>query len=236
MSDARIDVYLLDLDPSDEDVERLTALLEPDELAAAKRFMQPDHGRRYRVRRGRLREILAEYSGVGPGEIRYRKGAHGKPELAIGGEDVHFNSSHSAGMAMIGVSRVAPLGVDIEYMKDIADRDAVVGRFFSLAERTAFKHLPEQDKRQAFYNGWTRKEAVIKATGEGLHATLDTFDVTLVPGEPPRIAEIDGDPDLAAQWRLFDVEPSDGYAGAVAMHPPAALRDQLSITVRNPPP
>ena len=69
----------------------------------------------------------------------------------------------------------------------------------------------------AFFNCWTRKEAFIKATGEGLAHALDAFVVSLVADEPARFLDIDGDPAALARWTLHDLHPPAGYAGALVV-------------------
>jgi len=236
MSNARIDVYLFDLNPEEEEVALLCTLLNREERARAERFKAAEHTRRFIVRRARLRQVLAEHSGQAPDKIRYVTGAQGKPaplssedgtplcDARSAGPALHFNTSSSVDTGLIGVTCAAPLGVDIEQKRELTDRNAVVRRFFSAAEQRDFNSVPEADKCQAFFNAWTRKEAVIKATGEGLRTPLDSFDVTLIPGQSARLLRMTGrGPGTGAgvrDWHLFEVNAGDDCAAAVAIHLP----------------
>ena len=90
-------------------------------------------------------------------------------------------------------------------------------QFFSKQEVAALGLLPPDARTRAFFNCWTRKEAFVKAVGEGLSHSLDDFDVTLRPGDEPRLLELDGSTARAAGWSLFDVSPMDGWVGALAV-------------------
>jgi 4'-phosphopantetheinyl transferase len=97
------------------------------------------------------------------------------------------------------------------------DCEQIAERFFSESERTVLRGLPAHQKEEAFFNCWTRKEAYLKAVGEGLAAPLDSFDVTLAPGEPPRMLTLEGDAARAARWTFQHFRPADQYIGALAI-------------------
>jgi 4'-phosphopantetheinyl transferase len=115
------------------------------------------------------------------------------------------------------------IGVDVEHQKPMADLEQIAERFFSASERAALRQLPAHQKQEGFFNCWTRKEAYLKAVGQGLAARLDSFDVTLVPGEAPRMLTLEGDAARAARWFFQRFEPAPGYIGALAVEaaPPA---------------
>lgn len=216
---SRIDVFLIDLRASDAELTRLTELLDANEIAQSRKFTLAEHARRFCVRRGLRREILATRLGSDPRDIRYEFGARDKPRVA-GSSPVHFNASHSADRALLAVTEVGPLGVDIEALKAIPERDGVVSRFFSAAEQTAYRQVPQRDRQRAFYYGWTRKEAFIKATGKGLGADLSAFDVALTPGEPAQLLRAEDAPDEGRCWHLVDLDVGRGYIGALAVQCP----------------
>jgi phosphopantetheine--protein transferase-like protein len=149
-----------------------------------------------------LRDILGRYLGVPPSELGFRYSAYGKPALAAGfdGVGVRFNISHSHEMALLAVTCHREIGVDIEYLGREIRGEEIAEHFFSTHERASLRALPAAAKHEAFFNCWTRKEAYIKAHGEGLSLPLDQFDVSLAPGEPAALLATRSDPREALRW------------------------------------
>jgi 4'-phosphopantetheinyl transferase len=214
-----IHVWSVHLDPSPSEVTRLGRLLAEDEWARANRFRFEQHRRQYVVGRGVLRTLLGAYLGERPEAIRFRYGPRGKPflEPPLDAGALQFNLSNSSEMALVGLVTGAEIGVDIEYRKPMPDCEQISERFFSASERQVLRGIPGPRKEEAFFNCWTRKEAYLKAVGEGLAAPLDSFDVTLAPGDPPRMLTLEGDPARAARWFFHHLLPAEGYVGAVAI-------------------
>ncbi len=225
-----IHVWSLRLDPPPERVAALRTLLSPDEVARADRFRFEIHRRRFIVGRGVLRRMLGAYTGLDPRALCFQYGPKGKPALVReqGGEELEFNLSHSEEMALYGVTRdlrqdqargIAEfgLGIDIEHLRPMPDAEAIAERFFSAPERDVLKAVPVERKADAFFNCWTRKEAYIKATGDGLSMPLDRFHVTLAPGDPARMVSLDEDPRKGERWSMVHLDPSPGYVGAIAI-------------------
>jgi 4'-phosphopantetheinyl transferase len=227
LSPGEIHIWSLRLDPPAERVEQLGRSLAEDEWTRANRFRFDKHRRQYVVGRGALRTLLAAYLGTRPELVRFRYGPRGKPFLEqagdLPGESLQFNLSNSDEMALVGFVRGVEIGVDIEFRKPMPDCEEISERFFSLSEREVLRGLPREIKEEAFFNCWTRKEAYLKAVGEGLAAPLDSFDVTLAPGEPPRMLTLEGDAARAARWTFQHFHPADQYIGALAIEgaPPA---------------
>jgi 4'-phosphopantetheinyl transferase len=171
------------------------------------------------VGRGTLRSILGSYLEANPGEIDFSYSEQGKPALSGRWQNsgIHFNLAHSHDLAAIAVTRVDPIGIDIEHIRSIRDADDLVARFFSRSERELFEKLPTDEKPGAFFRLWTRKEALLKATGEGITRSLNLVEVTFQSGEPARVVAVDGDARKAASWTLKEFLPEAGYAGAVAI-------------------
>ncbi|HEX4952883.1 MAG TPA: 4'-phosphopantetheinyl transferase superfamily protein [Thermoanaerobaculia bacterium] len=220
-----IHVWTARLDPPEQEVAAARRLLDADELIRADRFRFEVHRRRFTVGRAFQRTILGAYLGRPPASLVYLYGPKGKPSLAPGHGDgiLDFNLSNTEEMALLGVTAGRELGVDIEQVRALSDLEALAERFFSAAESRVLLALPDADRPIGFFNCWTRKEAYLKAIGDGLSAPLDAFDVTLVPGEPARMIALEGSPERAAAWQLFHLEPATGYLGAVAIEgaPPA---------------
>lgn len=213
--------WAVPLDPGRDTVLAAWRLLSTDERDRAERFHFDHDRRRYAVAHAAMRRLLAAYAGCAPQELRFATSARAKPVLSGPGAGLHFNLSHSGELALLGVSPDAALGVDIERVRRLDDGAALAGANFSAREYAAWRAVPPGQRDLAFFLCWTRKEAYVKAVGEGLYLPLDRFDVTLAPGEPARILSLDGDAGAAAAWSLHDLDPGAGYAAASAipMHP-----------------
>jgi len=185
----------------------------------AERFHFEEDGRRFIVRRAILRTILSGYLSVEPSRFQFCYGKNGKPQVAdtFGEGKISFNLSHSEGLALYAFAREREIGVDIEHVRDIPEMEQIAESYFSARENAIFRTLPENERKEAFFNCWTRKEAFIKATGDGLSWPLDRFDVSLVPGEPARLLRIEGDSKAASQWFIQDLKPAFGFAAAFAV-------------------
>ncbi|MCM3874405.1 MAG: 4'-phosphopantetheinyl transferase superfamily protein [Pyrinomonadaceae bacterium] len=196
---------------------RLRSVLSEDELTRADRFHFQKDRNHFIVARGLLRTILASYLDVSPIDLRFCYGEKGKPALMkISGENsIEFNLSHSHGMALFAFSRNRALGVDLEFIRDELMGEDVAERFFSDAEVTALRALSPETRRQAFFNCWTRKEAYIKACGEGLSMALNEFDVSLVPGEPAALLKNKKDPNEVSRWSMHSIPVESGYVAAL---------------------
>lgn len=197
----------------------LAGLLALDEHARARRFLYEEDRRRYTVARGVLRSLLGRYLGVAPAAVEFRYGAHGKPSLAKtpGGRDVRFNLSHSYGWAFHAFAVGREVGVDVERVRPDTDIMGVARHSFSPAEVEALTSLPPGQRREGFFNCWTRKEAFIKAHGEGIALGLSRFDVTLRPGEPAALLRFEGDPAEVSRWSMRTLDAGEGYKAALAV-------------------
>jgi 4'-phosphopantetheinyl transferase len=235
LAPGEIHIWSVRLDPPAERVEQLGRPLAADEWARANRFRFDKHRRQYVVGRGALRTLLAGYLGTRPEQIRFDYGPRGKPFLAApfaggGADGLQFNLSNSDEMALVGFVRGVEIGVDIEFLKPMPDCEQISERFFSQSEREVLRGLPQAVKEEGFFNCWTRKEAYLKAVGEGLAAPLDSFDVTLAPGDPPRMLTLEGDAARAARWVFRHFRPAEQYIGALAIEggPPQGGEWQVS--------
>ena len=215
---SEVHVWRFSLDPPAETIARLEALLSDDERRRADRFRGPSLRPRYVAGRGSLRRLLASYTGCPPESLVFAYGLHGKPSLADGLPRIEFNLSHSHGLALCALASVGPIGVDVEQVRPMEDNGRkLIGRFFSVVEQAEFLNLPVTEHLAAFFRGWTRKEAFLKAVGTGLATVLDSFDVTLGPVVPAALLSQVNDPDAPARWSLLDVDPGAGYAAALAV-------------------
>lgn len=191
----------------------LFTILSSEEQARAAKFHFPEAQVHYVVGRATLRRLIGGYEQIEPAAVPIVYGPHGKPALAVG--DLHFNVSHADGVALMAFAQGRAIGVDIERVRPLPDADRVARRFFAAVEYAAYKAVPDAQKPQAFFNCWTRKEAFIKAIGEGLSCPLKSFEVTLRPDEPARLVQVRGSEAAAAGWQLQSLDPLPGYVGAV---------------------
>lgn len=206
-------------------VERLAAyqlLLSDDERERAARFRFDRDRDRYVVGRALLRILLGRYAGDDPASLRFDYGEQGKPTFR-GAADVHFNVAHAGPVAVYGVTRLGPLGVDVERVEVMGDADAVAESHFSAEEQRtlrAIPTIPDELRTRAFFECWTRKEAFIKALGGGLSIPLASFAVDFRPGAAPALRWVLGDPDAPSRWTLAAFAPADEHVGAMAVEAP----------------
>lgn len=182
-----------------------------EETARARRYVKPEHGRRYLRARHALRRVLSIETGIPVLDLALTIGVDGKPELSGPPGPVHFNVSHSGDLILIGLSHQARLGVDIELIAPIEKN--LVERFFSPAEQAALSKVSDAEWLRGFYRCWTRKEAFVKGLGRGLKLPLDMFDVS-IEDEPQLLHAGFAD---AADWALCSPDVPSNYEAAVAV-------------------
>ena len=212
LADGEIHVWRAALDCSESVLHRFEAALAADEKARAQRFVfQPDRNS-YMAARGVLRELLGKYLNRGPSEIEFDYGAQGKPALRRGWSQsgVQFNVSHSHGMALFAFAVARQVGVDVELARPDFAGEKIAERFFSPQEVRELRSLPAAVQDEGFFLCWTRKEAYIKARGEGLQIPLKSFHVSLAPGKPARLQADD-----SSRWSLRSLRLEGRYVGAV---------------------
>ena len=216
LGDDEVQVWRIDLAAAQELAESFGATLTPDERERAERFRDVAHRTRFVGVRGWLRTLLAAYLGELPADLRFRYGPHGKPALASANpDDLRFNLSHSGRTALLAVSRGREVGVDLEARR--GDKMRLAERFFAADEVVRLRAMPPDAREHAFYGCWTRKEAFVKARGEGLSLPLHRFAVAVAPDEPPAILWVDGDPREGERWTVHDLPEIPGYASALVV-------------------
>lgn len=214
-----VHVWRAALDVSESDVRRLGGMLAGDERHRAERFVFPRDRTHFVAARGLLRMLLGRYLEHDPQRLRFVYGPYGKPELATvsGGTGLRFNVSHSHGLALYAVTRQRDIGVDVERIRPEVAQETIAEHFFSPREVAVLRALPATLQATAFFACWTRKEAYIKARGDGLSLPLDQFVVSLAPGEPAALLYTAWDLQEAARWALQNLAPGPGYMAAVAV-------------------
>lgn len=214
-----IDIVMTRLDVKAETVRASAAVLSDAERQRANRFAFDRDRNRFVVARARLRELLAERLRVPPQSVELAYGAQGKPTLARGhaGPDLRFNVSHYGNVAAYAFSRGREIGIDVEGLRAISGADDIAARYFSRRENEAYLNLDPRDRPLGFLNCWTRKEAFIKALGDGLRHPLGSFDVSLAPGEPARILRVANLSGALCGWTLHGFAPGPGLIGAIVV-------------------
>lgn len=197
---------------SDVDLEsaaRFERTLSQSERDRAARFATPELRRRFAVRRGLLRWILSRYLDLAPEQVELRAAASGKPEPVAGGS-LRFSAASSGACTLVAVTLGREVGVDVERIRTVA-AEPVAARFFAAHEVAALRELSPPARERLFFSLWVRKEALAKATGEGLGAALDTLAVPVSGCEGACVTTAHGD-----RWSLHDVLLDDEHVAAVA--------------------
>ena len=218
LEDHQTNLWAFSLDLDADEIDRLLHTLSPEEQLRARRFRFDLHRDRFIAGRGQLRLLLSHYTRQEPARIQFAYGANGKPELVSLPPDLplQFNLAHSAELALLAVNRSVPVGVDVEELHPLEDAPALVARFFSPRENLAFQGLRESQKLTAFFNLWTRKEAWLKATGEGIGYSLDKVEVSFLPDEEAQLFSTPQDKP-AADWQLTSLKPASAFVAALAI-------------------
>jgi len=210
-----VSLWSIALAQPDDTVARLAALLNAEEQARAQRFYFARDQRRYTVGRAMLRLILSQHGAGDPAALAFTYNQWGKPALASRAP-VAFNLSHTGDQALCAVTAGAAVGVDLEEMRELAYQQ-MAATVFSPLEQATLQRLPAAHLPLGFFNGWTRKEAYIKAHGQGFSMPLADFDVTLAPDEPVRLLATRPDPAEATRWSLYGWRVGEAQVAALAV-------------------
>jgi 4'-phosphopantetheinyl transferase len=215
-----IHVWRVPLDEPGTPVQALHQLLSGDEQQRAARFHFDHDRRRFIVARGVLRTLLGRYLGLAPGQVQFAYNPQGKPALAEYWQPsgLHFNVSHAGELALYAFTLHRLVGIDVERIRNDIEYLSIAARFFSAQENTALRSLPADLQLAAFFTGWTRKEAYLKATGMGLSLPLDQVSVALHPDEPAQLLSTPASPTGEfVPWSLHALTPRAGYVAALAV-------------------
>jgi 4'-phosphopantetheinyl transferase len=209
-------VWFARLDRTPARLTRMRTILDPEETARADRFFMDVHRNRFIAGRALLRDLLAGYLGQPPEAIQFAYNEWGKPALAPGfaARDLRFNLSHSQDLAMYAFVIGRDVGVDLELIRAEVANERVAENFFSPSEVSTLRALPLEHQAEGFFNCWTRKEAYVKARGQGLSIELKSFDVSLIPGQEAKILRGDD----CRGWSLVSFKPEQGFVAAMAIH------------------
>jgi 4'-phosphopantetheinyl transferase len=212
-------LWRVDLDALGVDEPRWQRILSPDESARASRFRSPTDRQRFVAARAWLRIILASYLTTDPERLSFCYSKKEKPALgpAYVSSGITFNISHSAGVALLAFARGKEIGVDVEQLRHDFDLEAIARRFFSAHEQEQLSALPAENRFDAFFRCWTRKEAYMKATGEGLSLPLHQFDVSIAEKDLNALLSTRPDSSEAMLWSLREVPAGSSYVAALCV-------------------
>ena len=215
LSNNDVHIWTMPAKASDAVVAQFRRVLSEDEAKRAARFRFSHLRDSFVITHGVLRHLLARYLSLDPARIFFHYGDKGKPGIASA-DKPQFNLTHSGGMAAVAFTTDCQLGIDAEHIRPVEEMQQIANRYFASDEAAELMLIPENEREAAFFRCWTRKEAYIKAIGDGLSCPLDSFQVTLLPNVPPRLIHIEGDRAAAEMWSLHDLSLAPDYAAALA--------------------
>jgi 4'-phosphopantetheinyl transferase len=212
LGEREVHVWRVTLDRGPSELLRARETLSNDETLRADRFHFQRDRDSFIATRGTLRQLLGSYLECAPEELAFNYGAYGKPSVRqdLLGRGVEFNVSHSHGLALMAFALGRRLGVDVEFMRPGVASEEIAKRFFSPQEVAELRSLPLAMRPEGFFLCWTRKEAYVKAVGDGLQIPLTSFNVSLTPSTAERLESADSE-----RWTLRSLRPNDGFVGAV---------------------
>jgi 4'-phosphopantetheinyl transferase len=219
LQEHEVHIWKASLETSNSVIQKLEHVLSKDEATYASRFHFEKDRRYCIVARGMLRMLLSYYLNSDPSQLRFSSNSYGKPFLTFPSLNprLHFNLSHSRDLALYVFSYARQVGIDVEYKRAEIDIDSLARISFSSNEQAFLRSLPDNLKCDAFFNCWTRKEAYIKALGEGLSVPSPSYVDTFQPGEPTALFEDREDPRGIICLSLNGISTGDRYAGALAV-------------------
>jgi 4'-phosphopantetheinyl transferase len=214
-ADGEVHVWRFGLNVSDLALRKFQEMLSETEIVRADRFRFPDLRRRFMAARGALRSILAGYLSMNPRQLTFSYGPYGKPSLRSASNEIQFNLSHCNDLMVAAVCRRGFVGVDIEQEKPNFPAREIATRYFCEREKNEIARADEKTGLRTFFQLWTAKEAVTKATALGLSLELSKVEIGL---DPLSVLALEGPLSaVAASWRLFPFCPAEGYVGTLAV-------------------
>jgi 4'-phosphopantetheinyl transferase len=211
-----VHIWIVDIEKNSTDMKYFRELLSPEESKQADKFIFEKDRFRYTITHGALHILICAYTGVNEKLINYIQGKYRKPGLQVSSwKKLYFNLSHSGNFILYAFSWDLELGIDIEQIRDMQDSDSIIERFCSEKEKAEYFSIQKENRTQAFFKCWTRKEAYIKARGDGLYFPLNNFTVSIKPDTQPALIEVKDEPLENDRWKLHDLKINDLYSSAL---------------------
>ena len=218
INDGEVHIWRAALEMTPPQLTSMVHILSADELSRAGRYHFPKDRDCFIAARGLLRTILGRYVDKNPGDLLFSYGPNGKPELAgEAGGKFRFNVSHSHGLSLFAVTLNRKIGIDLEYIRPELAADEFAEQVLSTRELLEFKAVPPHDRPVVFFDAWTRKEAYLKARGQGLSEDLKQLEVAFPPGGRDEFPGMNGSGQAGFRWSLMDLTVPPEYAGAVVV-------------------
>jgi 4'-phosphopantetheinyl transferase len=216
IEDYQVHVWQAKVDNSSAHPNKFSSVLSTDEHEQANNFKFTADKQHFIFRRYQLRLILSKYLGCNPRELMFRYSEYKKPFIYMPElKEVKFNMSFSGDLMLVGVSRNNEIGIDIEKVRPVEDLENIATENFSILEVKSL--IRRKDKINTFFRIWTRKEAFIKATGNGMYLPLRSFCVNINPSGKPEHLAIFNHPMESGLWRTTELNTSDGYVASMAI-------------------
>jgi 4'-phosphopantetheinyl transferase len=218
LAEKDVHIWAANLDQPVQRISQLEKLLSSDEMNRARQFKFEKDRNRFIAGRGLLRTVLGSYLNAEPAQLDFTYSPRGKPALKIpsGHGTLHFNVAHSKDLILIALARACAVGVDVEWIHPISDIEDIATRFFTNREAGELTALPHDERMTAFFSLWTRKEAYLKATGDGISEMLKDVEISFLPEKPAQVLAISGNAQAAERWTLLNLAPASGFAAALA--------------------
>ncbi len=215
----QVHVWRVSLDQAYSTIAHLAAGLSSDERNRAGRYHSTQDKEHFIVRRGFLRIALSHYLDSNPSELLIGTSVYGKPTIVTStyGDSLRFNTSSSEGICLCAITRNREIGIDIERVRPIDQAERIAEHFFSPQEVYDLFSVPANQRVRAFLQGWTRKEAYLKAVGCGLSQPTRSISVSLKPDKPAELLAVDTDPQELNRWSLLDISIPGQYAAALCV-------------------
>ena len=219
LSEKHIDIWRTSLDLPQRQIDEYKSLLAPDEIERADRFKVKRKYREYLISRGLLRRVLGHALRIDPAGLEFEYSEHDKPflDLIHKGRPVTFNVSHTHEQTLIAVTLEHALGIDIEHVRHDVQFRQLARRFFSAQEARELETYTEAGIPRAFFACWTRKEAFVKALGDGISFGLNEFSVAVDPFADDVALTTHWDPEEAGNWSLTNIRTDPDYIAALAV-------------------
>jgi 4'-phosphopantetheinyl transferase len=208
-----IHIWLFDLDDPNQDSSVWEGLLSVEEASCSKRYRFNQDRLRFVVRRGILRQLLADYTSLEPSAITYHTNPYGK--LSLPSHPLKFNLSSCQNRVIFTFMLENELGVDLEQVRPLTELNQMVKHWFSPAEQASLFALAPDLHKEAFFHIWTQKEAFLKAHGEGLSLPLQDFSVSVNPKRPGGVLSIRNGTEEVSDWKMYTYELATGWRAAV---------------------
>lgn len=212
-----VHVWAASLDAPRTTLQQCRSVLSTDELGRSERFFFERDQKRFAIGRGLLRRILGNYLNRSPAEVEFGYNHRGKPRLADATSRLRFNLAHSQELVVYAVALDREVGIDVEAIRVIGDMEEIARRFFAPGEVAQLFSMQRDCRADGFFNCWTRKEAYLKARGDGIGDALTQFEVTLLPDHQAALVRHELLQSEPNRWTFYDLRPASGYAGALAV-------------------